>query len=155
MLQIDDVEHEKHSKFEAPDSLSAQAAIAEDTLNVLDWNDPEDPQNPRNFSNARKWMIAGACMLLTLLIPMNGTSITVATAQIDARFNISDQPFPNSYWTVVSWTLGGALFVMVGIPLLEDLGVRLGFLVFYALFLLMIIPQVSAIISPVVVEYTI
>lgn len=113
-------------------------------LQVIDWDGPSDPANPHNFSKARKWTITIAAVLGTLLIPLNGTSITVAAQEIATRFDVSDNPFPNTYWTVTSWSLGGAIFIIVGLPLLEDLGVRAGYLGFYAFFILMIIPQAVA-----------
>lgn len=111
---------------------------------ALDWDGPNDPNNPHNFSNAKKWLITSSALLLTLLVPINGTSITVAARQINADFGISDASFPNSYWTVTSWSVGGAVFVITCLPLMEDLGGRLGFLIFYSFFLLMIIPQAVA-----------
>lgn len=107
------------------------------------WDEQNDPDNPRNFSLARKWTIVAASFLATLLVPMNGTSITAATAEISMNFDISNNPFSNSYWTVFTWTIGGAVFLLIGIPLMEDLGVRRSFLGLYACFILMIIPQVS------------
>ena len=119
-------------------------AEASNGIQVIDWDGPSDPANPHNFSKARKWMITIAAILGTLLIPLNGTSITVAAKEIATRFDVSDNPFPNTYWTVTSWSLGGAIFIIVGLPLLEDLGVRSGFLGAYAFFVLMIIPQAVA-----------
>ncbi|KAK3047772.1 hypothetical protein LTR09_010887 [Extremus antarcticus] len=113
-------------------------------VEVLEWDDPNDPANPVNFSKTRKWVITLSCLLGTLLIPLNGTSITVAHEQLDRVFNINESVFPHSYWIVTSWSVGGAVFILVGLPLLEDLGVRLGYMIFYLFFLLMIIPQALA-----------
>jgi MFS family permease len=113
-------------------------------IQILDWDGPNDPTNPRNFSNTRKWIITGCALLGTLLLPLNGTSITVAHEELAAGFNFSEATFPHSYWTVTSWSVGGAIFIVVGFPLLEDLGVRLGYFAFYTFFLLMIIPQAVA-----------
>lgn len=132
---------------ESPVRRVSSAQRIAHAVQKLQWHGPNDPHNPKNFSKARKWAITGVAILGTLIIPMNGTSITVATNQISDRFNVSNDPFPNSYWTVTSWTLGGALFVVIGIPIMEDLGVRRGFFIFYALFFLMIIPQVSTTIN--------
>jgi hypothetical protein len=107
------------------------------------WSWSDDPANPRNFSHTRKWAITSAALLATLLIPMNGTSITAGTPQIISAFNVSDKPFPNSYWTVFSWTLGGATFSVAGMSIMEDVGVRRSFMVLYGFFILMIVPQVS------------
>lgn len=112
-------------------------------IEILDW-EPNDPGNPQNWSNARKWLVTGAALIATLIIPLNGTSITVAAQEINHDFSVSDANFPHSYWPVTSWSIGGAIFVMVGLPLMEDLGVRLGFMIFYTFFVLMLIPQALA-----------
>ena len=101
-------------------------------------------QLPYNWGRSRKWMVAGAAMLGSLILPLNGTSITVARQSINSEFHIDDSTFPNSYWAVTSWTLGGAVFIILGLPLLEDLGVRTGYMISYLFFLLMIIPQAVA-----------
>ncbi|KAK3696509.1 hypothetical protein LTR37_017927 [Vermiconidia calcicola] len=117
---------------------------SKDAVQILDWDGTNDPTNPRNFSKTWKWIITGAALLGTLVIPLNGTSITVARQELNAEFNVSDATFPHSYWAVTSWSVGGAIFIIVGLPLMEDLGVRLGYLIFYAFFILMIIPQALA-----------
>lgn len=136
------------SPFSAASSQEKAATSGDDKpeggVEVLGWDDPNDPANPVNFSNTRKWIITGACLLMTVLIPLNGTSITVAHEQLDAAFNIDESVFPHSYWAVTSWSIGGAVFILVGLPILEDLGVRLGYMIFYVFFILMIIPQALA-----------
>ena len=138
---------ENDTPFSASSSEEKQNSLEQDgpetEVQTLDW-EPNDPANPQNFSKARKWLIAGTAMLGTLLIPLNGTSITVAAHEIDAQFGISDAGFPNGYWIVTSWSVGGAVFIVLGLPLMEDLGVRLGYVIFYAFFLLMIVPQAFA-----------
>lgn len=113
-------------------------------VTVLGWDGHNDPHNPYNWSKTRKWLVTGAALIGTLIIPLNGTSITVAAKEINMEFGISDVSFPNSYWPVTSWSVGGAVFIVIGLPLMEDLGVRLGYLSFYVFFLLMIIPQAVA-----------
>lgn len=119
------------------DTDSAPATPAQNEENVA-------AQLPHEWSTSRKWTVAGVAMLGSLLLPLNGTSITVASKQINSDFNISDANFPNSYWAVTSWSLGGAVFIILGLPLLEDLGVRKGYMFIYAFFLLMLIPQALA-----------
>ena len=138
----------EETSFPASSAQEKLAVTNKDTLEngiqIVDWDGPNDPANPHNWSKARKWVITGAAIIGTLLIPLNGTSITVAAHEIDARFSVSDSVFPNSYWTVTSWSVGGAFFIIVGLPLMEDLGVRLGYLVSYIFFISMIIPQALA-----------
>ncbi|EMC92033.1 hypothetical protein BAUCODRAFT_115307 [Baudoinia panamericana UAMH 10762] len=130
--------HPDHHDFES------QAASTEKSATILDWDGPNDSANPFNWPESRKWMVIGAALLCTLTVPWNGTSITVAAQEINQQFGISDANFPNSYWPVTSWSLGGAVFIIIFLPLMEDVGIRIGFLVSYVFFLLMIIPQALA-----------
>lgn len=121
------------------------APRASKEITVLAWDGPNDPENPYNWSSFRKWTVAGAALFGTLIIPLNGTSIAVAAHAINEQFGVTDTAtFSNSYWPICSWSVGGAIFVIVFLPLMEDIGVRIGYLIFYAFFLLMIIPQALA-----------
>lgn len=75
---------------------------------------------------------------------MNGTMITVAHEAINEQFNISDASFPNSYWPVTSWALGGGVFTLIILPLMEDFGLRPAFLGTYVVFLCFLVPQAVA-----------
>lgn len=111
---------------------------------ALGWDGPNDRSNPYNWPTSRKWLIASIALTGTLILPWNGTSITVAAAEINEAFGVSDSSFPNSYWVVTSWSLGGTLFVILLLPMMEDFGVQLGYLAFYVFFLLLLIPQAVA-----------
>lgn len=113
-------------------------------VEILSWNDSLDKHNPRRWPQSRKWLIAGAALIGTLLIPINGTSITVAAGEINREFGVSDATFPNSYWTVTSWSIGGSIFLIFLFPIMEDVGVKAGYMVFYLLFFCMIIGQAVA-----------
>ncbi|KAK0638311.1 Efflux pump atB [Lasiodiplodia hormozganensis] len=75
---------------------------------------------------------------------MNGTIVTIAHEAIGDRFHVSDASFPHSYWVVTSWTLGGALFSFMVLPMMEDFGIRNAFLFSYLIFLISLIPQAVA-----------
>jgi len=111
---------------------------------ILTWDGPHDPGNPYNWSLHRKWLVTGTALFATLIVPLNGSSITVAAEEINARFGVSDASFPNSYWPVASWNIGGALCILLFLSLMEDTGVRIGYIVTYVFFLLMIVPQALA-----------
>lgn len=113
-------------------------------IEVLSWDGPHDRTNPINWSNRRKWLVTGTALLGTLVCNLNGTSITVASDQINEQFGVSDANFPNSYWAVTSWSLGGALFIIFVLPIFEDLGVRISYVVTYVFFLIMLVPQAVA-----------
>lgn len=131
------VQHDAEKAEETP-------STTDQNIQVLDWDGPNDPGNPINWTNARKWIVTGAALFGTLIIPLNGTSITAAAVQINDEFGISDANFPHSYWTVVSWSVGGAFFIVCLLPLMEDLGVEWGYIITYSFFLLMLIPQALA-----------
>ena len=112
--------------------------------NANEWLGLDDPGNPYNWSVQRKWVITAIAIFATFTTVLNGTIITVAHEAIDEAFNVSDEHFPNSYWPVASWALGGAIFSLVALPLMEDFGVRPGFLVTHLVFICFIIPQALA-----------
>ncbi|TKA69079.1 hypothetical protein B0A55_08140 [Friedmanniomyces simplex] len=140
-----------HDGRTAPPPIASQdrgndsnSSSVEKDSTVLEWDSPSDPGNPYNWPVARKRLVTGIALLSTLLVPINGTSITVAAKEINLQFGVSDATFPHSYWPVASWSVGGALFVIVFLPLMEDVGIRIGFMISYVFFFLMIIPQALA-----------
>jgi MFS family permease len=80
----------------------------------------------------------------TLIVGLNSTSITAASIAINRRFDISDGTFPNSFWPVVAWNGGAALAPMLVLPIMEQYGMRTGYLVCYSLFTIFVIPQAVA-----------
>ncbi|KXT10636.1 hypothetical protein AC579_1255 [Pseudocercospora musae] len=104
-----------------------------------------DKRNPYHWSARRKWLLATISLLGTLTLPLNGTSITIAAAQLGEEFGVGDTAhLTNTYWAVTSWSVGGAVFIILFLPLLEELGVRRVYLGFYLFFILMLIPQALA-----------
>lgn len=88
-----------------------------------------DPDNPINWPLRKKWMVTGFSCTITFLIGINALSISSAAVQVGERFDVSDAAFPNSYWVVTAWNVGAAIMPLFGLPLLENFGVRLGYLV--------------------------
>jgi MFS family permease len=81
---------------------------------------------------------------MTFVVQVSGTMLTSAAEQINTSFNVSDEAFPHSYWPVLSWNLGGAAAPLLGLPLMENFGVRWSYLVIYAVLIIFIIPQALA-----------
>ena len=75
------------------------------------------------------WFYEAYTFRSALTLTINGTIMTPAAEAINASFGMSDEFFPNSYWPVTSWALGGAVAVVVALPLLEDVGVQKGYFV--------------------------
>jgi hypothetical protein len=93
---------------------------------------PNDPENPFNWEISKKWRISILACAMTFIVQINGTMMTSAAEQINESFHVSDEVFPHSYWPVLSWNLGGAAAPLVGLPLMENFGVRWTYLVRYA-----------------------
>lgn len=87
------------------------------------------PANPFNWPEDRKWRLALVVAAVTLLIGLNATSITTPSLVIAEKFHVSDHHFPHSFWPVTVWNTGAAIGPMVGLPLLENFGIRTGYLV--------------------------
>jgi hypothetical protein len=96
---------------------------------IIDWDGPDDPENPFNWSNRKKWRVTLLACFMTFVVQLNGTMMTSAAEQINKSFHVSDEAFPHSYWPVLSWNLGGAISPLLGLPLMENFGVRWTYLV--------------------------
>ncbi|KAK5045544.1 hypothetical protein LTR84_009162 [Exophiala bonariae] len=135
------------SRISAPRvQTSRDVTLRRDASNTdsLDWYGSEDPDNPYNWPSRKKWIITAIAILATFTTLLNGTIITVAHEAINEEFGVSDERFPNSYWPVTSWALGGAVCSLVVLPLMEDFGIRAGFLLTYGVFICFVIPQAVA-----------
>ena len=102
---------------------------ASTTEKSVHWNDPSNNFNPFNWPDAKKWRVTLLACFMTFIIQLNGTMMTSAAEQINERFYISDEHFPHSYWPVLSWSLGGAAAPLLGLPLMENFGVRWSYVV--------------------------
>ncbi|KAJ4288446.1 hypothetical protein N0V90_011681 [Kalmusia sp. IMI 367209] len=110
----------------------------------MNWKGPNDPDNPFNWSTAKKWGVTLLACFMTFAVQVNGTAMTSAAEHINESFQVSDEDFPHSYWPVFSWTLSGAAAPMLGLPLMENFGVRWSYLIIYATLIIFIIPQAVA-----------
>ncbi|PWY86813.1 MFS multidrug transporter [Aspergillus heteromorphus CBS 117.55] len=111
---------------------------------IVDWDGPEDSKNPYNWSSRKKWLNIMLALVTTYTAQMNGTMITVAHDAINSEFHVSDSSFPNSYWPVASWTMGGVVFSLLILPIMEDFGIRRTFLITHFCLIIFIIPQALA-----------
>ncbi|KAL5624176.1 hypothetical protein BROUX41_004236 [Berkeleyomyces rouxiae] len=110
------------------------------SLIIVAWDGPSDPQDPFNWSPQKKWLATGLGLFATFISLVNGSIITVAHEAINDEFGVSDAHFPHSYWPVASWGVGGALFSLAVLPMMEDFGIRTVFLITYFLFICFLIP---------------
>lgn len=113
-----------------------------DTPDDLAWADR--PENPSNWPERKKWLIFIPAASVSLLVGLNASAIATPSHEIAEQFHLNDDSFPNSFWPVTVWTTAAALGSMVGIPLLENFGMRTGYLIVYLLFTIFVIPQALA-----------
>jgi len=114
--------------WDARDSGQTQSTQVD---KFVGWDGPNDAKNPFNWSQSKKWRVTFLACFMTFVVQIGGTAMTSAAEQINESFHISDARFPHSYWPVFSWTLGGAAAPLLGLPLMENFGVRWGYLVCY------------------------
>lgn len=119
---------------------SRQPSHAKGDSTQNSWDGPDDPDNPFNWSIWKKRFITFLAVLATFTTLIDGTIITAAHEAIGEEFGVSDATFPNSYWPVATWAMGGAISVLVILPVMEDFGVRIGFLGTWLVYLCFLIP---------------
>lgn len=103
-----------------------------------------NPENPFNWTPRAKWTVTLTTYFVCFAVGLNATGIASAPTPINEEFGISDATFPNSFWQVASWTVGAAIVPMVLLPLMEEYGVRPGYLLSYTVFFIFVIPQAVA-----------
>ncbi|KIW87591.1 uncharacterized protein Z519_11916 [Cladophialophora bantiana CBS 173.52] len=108
------------------DTPEPSESTVEPPPNALRWTDEHDPENP------------------TFIVGWNATTVSGAAIEIGEYFGVSDQSFPNSFWPVTAWTTGAAVAPMIVLPIMEDFGVRPGYMISYLIFSIFVIPQAVA-----------
>jgi predicted MFS family arabinose efflux permease len=136
--EIGNQQHQRGDVLANAEKLAPQA-----TNKTIDFV-PNDPENPFNWNASKKWRACILACAMTFFVQINGTMMTSAAEQINESFHVSDEVFPHSYWPVLSWNLGGAAAPLVGLPLMENFGVRWTYLGIYAVLIIFIIPQAVA-----------
>ncbi|CAO1604865.1 hypothetical protein XANCAGTX0491_008406 [Xanthoria calcicola] len=102
------------------------------------------PENPYNWPQPKKWRIALLVAAVILLVGLNATSVTTPSLIIAEDFHVADTAFPHSFWPVTVWNTGAAIGPMIGMPVLENFGIRRGYLILYLIFTATLIPQALA-----------
>lgn len=97
--------------------------------------------DPTRWSELRKWTMNLVACYVTFIVGLNATALTAAVSEANETFHVSDETIPNSYWPVTSWNMGAALAPMVILPIMENHGMRPGYLTSYMIFILFVIPQ--------------
>ncbi|KAL8910187.1 MAG: hypothetical protein Q9171_004485, partial [Xanthocarpia ochracea] len=90
------------------------------------WN--KHPENSVNWPERKKWRIVLVIAIVILLVGLNATSVTTPGLIIAERFHVADTSFPHSFWPVTVWNTGAAIGPMIGMPILENFGIRNGYM---------------------------
>ncbi|KAI4120560.1 MAG: hypothetical protein LQ338_006923 [Usnochroma carphineum] len=132
---------------------SSDPARSDDLLEAAQKRWDDHPVNPLNWPASKKWRIALTLSLVTLLVGINATAVTTPSLIIAERFHVSDVGFPNSYWPVTVWNTGAALGPLVGLPLLENFGIRTGYvLIIYCALLPFVVAVVKETRGPIILS---
>lgn len=118
----------EQAHFESNALTSPPSPSAHEKDNCSD-SEALDPSHPRNWPNRRKWIVTGFSSFMTFMIGLNALSVSAAAGEINAEFNISDASFPNSYWSVTAWNGGAIIGPVLGLPIMENFGLRKAYLV--------------------------
>jgi MFS family permease len=124
----------------------AALAMSKDNNNgdATEIDHASNPLNPWNWNANRKWFMLALSCFVTFIVGINATALTAAVSETNPYFGISDDDFPNSVWPVTAWNTGAAIAPMLVLPLLEEHGIRLGYITIYLLFLIFVVPQAVA-----------
>ncbi|KAI4268835.1 MAG: hypothetical protein LQ337_007618 [Flavoplaca oasis] len=104
----------------------------------------QHPENSVNWPKRKKWSIVLVLATVILLVGLNATSVTTPGLIIAEHFHVIDTSFPHSFWPVTVWNTGAAIGPMIGMPMLENFGIRKGYMLLYLIFTAMVIPQALA-----------
>ncbi|KAJ5116277.1 hypothetical protein N7456_000625 [Penicillium angulare] len=125
-------------------STQLNSDSSDSDTNTISWDGHQDPENPFNWPISRKWALTCLAAFTTFLTMMNGTIITVGHIEISDLFHVTEKSFPNSYWPVTTWAIGGAFSALFILPISEDFGTRPVFLGTYLTLICFLIPQAVA-----------
>ncbi|PWN25066.1 MFS general substrate transporter [Jaminaea rosea] len=92
----------------------------------------------------RRWTASFLTLLALAACLSNGSAFTVAHTLLADEFSIDESTIANTYWPVTTWAIGGALFALVAVPLMEDHGIYWPFLASWVAMIVCIVPQAVA-----------
>ncbi|RJE21830.1 Major Facilitator Superfamily [Aspergillus sclerotialis] len=108
----------------------------------LQWD--QDARNPFNWPLRRKWMVLSISCTVTFFAGINSTSITTAGEEVSKDFHLSDVYFEYNFFAVTAWNAAAAFVPLATLPIMETYGMRIGYLIAYAIFTIFLIPQALA-----------
>ncbi|KAL7917229.1 MFS general substrate transporter [Trichoderma austrokoningii] len=133
--------HEKNSQQES--GTPSQSASTHLTTNDAgEWT--QHPSNPFNWSLWQKWATMGIACWVTFIVGLNATSITTASIPISSKFHLSNSALDVSFFPSTAWNAAAAIGPLVTLPLMDTYGVRAGYVAYFILFCIFLIPQALA-----------
>ncbi|KAG8525590.1 uncharacterized protein KY384_009234 [Bacidia gigantensis] len=124
--------------------LDQEKQNVENPPSTTQQTESNDPNYPFNWSIPKKWSVTLIACYVTFIVGINATAITAAASETNTRFGISDHSFPNSVWPITAWNTGAAIAPMLVLPIMEEHGMRLAYLIIYVVFFIFVIPQATA-----------
>ncbi|KAH8131248.1 hypothetical protein ACSS6W_005905 [Trichoderma asperelloides] len=113
------------------------------TNHAIEWN--QHPSNPFNWRLWQKWATMGIACWVTFIVGLNATSITTASTPISSKFHLSSGgALDVSFFSSTAWNAAAAIGPLVTLPLMDTYGVRAGYVTYFILFCIFLIPQALA-----------
>ncbi|KAF5368992.1 hypothetical protein D9758_002844 [Tetrapyrgos nigripes] len=97
-----------------------ERTLADETIQIVDWDGPDDPNNPKNWSSKRKWAATSIASLFTLLSPTTSSIISPATSHVVEEFGITNTTLAGMITSI--FVLGFAVGPLLFGPLSEIYG---------------------------------
>jgi hypothetical protein len=113
-------------------------------IEIHDWNGPDDPDTPFNWSKAYKCILALTVCFNSILNGLTAVSYSARNEYVGDQFSVQDEPFPNLAWSTLSWNMGAALFPLVFVPVIENIGCVPGHFAAYLVFEIFLTPSAFA-----------
>ncbi|TID23108.1 multidrug transporter [Venturia nashicola] len=95
-------------------------------------------------SDLWKWVTVSTACVVCFVVGINATAILSAATQISSEFHIDEASFSYSYFLVTAWNLAAAIFPLFVLPFMEDVGIRIIYLIMYLLFIIFVMVQAVA-----------
>ncbi|KAJ9302070.1 hypothetical protein DTO271G3_936 [Paecilomyces variotii] len=113
-------------------------------IEIHTWNSAEDPDNPFNWSPTYKWVLTITVCFISILTGLPAGTYGAGNNEMEQRFHVQNQPFPNLYWATTSWNMGAAFWPLIFVPLTESSGRMPGYFVAYFILVISLFPSAFA-----------
>ncbi|KAI5457546.1 major facilitator superfamily domain-containing protein [Mariannaea sp. PMI_226] len=133
---------ENRSPWREPSTQLFSTSRQASTNDRLEWS--HNPSNPLNWLLWEKWTTMSVACWVTFIVGLNATSLTTASKALSSEFDLSNAVIEDSFLPSTVWNAAAAVVPLVTLPLMDTYGVRIGYVTYFILFCIFLIPQALA-----------